>query len=191
MKIVKHWHGAKVRSSASGQTCLPASGAQTGSDGPFLDSIQAKSLIKGLFVALICLAALLCAPEMQAEGPGGKPVKIKLLIGNEVLEGVPEYNSTARDFASLLPMTIKLEDYAGKEKVHTFSRKLSLEGAPSGSKGMTGDITYYAPWGNMAIFYRDHGYASGLVPLGRLKDVHRLAELCKSSCTVTIEKVQD
>ena len=31
-----------------------------------------------------------------------------------------------------------------------------------------GDITYYAPWGNLAIFYKDAGYARGLVKLGRL-----------------------
>lgn len=24
-------------------------------------------------------------------------------------------------------------------------------------------ITYYAPWGNLAIFYRDFGYSAGLV----------------------------
>jgi hypothetical protein len=32
-----------------------------------------------------------------------------------------------------------------------------------------GDITYYAPWGNLAIFYRDFGYSSGLVSLGRIE----------------------
>ena len=32
-----------------------------------------------------------------------------------------------------------------------------------------GDITYYAPWGNLAIFYRDQPYARGLVSLGRIE----------------------
>ena len=26
----------------------------------------------------------------------------------------------------------------------------------------------YAPWGNLAIFYRDYGFSRGLVPLGKL-----------------------
>ena len=30
-----------------------------------------------------------------------------------------------------------------------------------------GDITYYAPWSNLAIFYRDFGYSTGLIKLGR------------------------
>ena len=35
-------------------------------------------------------------------------------------------------------------------------------------KPEVGDLTYYAPWGNLAIFYRDFGYAKGLVKLGRI-----------------------
>ena len=39
-----------------------------------------------------------------------------------------------------------------------------------------GAFTYYAPWGNLAIFYRDFGYAVGLVELGRISSgVERLA----------------
>ena len=33
-----------------------------------------------------------------------------------------------------------------------------------------GDIAYYAPWGNLAIFYRDFGFSDGLILLGRLDD---------------------
>ena len=29
-----------------------------------------------------------------------------------------------------------------------------------------GDIAYYAPWGNLAIFYRDFPYSPGLIKLG-------------------------
>ena len=42
------------------------------------------------------------------------------------------------------------------------------QGAPSGIDPDVGDITYYAPWGNIAIFYKDFGYAGGLVKLGRI-----------------------
>ena len=42
--------------------------------------------------------------------------------------------------------------------------------------GHTGDITYYAPWGNLAIFYRDSGYAKGLVKLGRIEGSVQMLE---------------
>lgn len=31
-----------------------------------------------------------------------------------------------------------------------------------------GDFTYYAPWGNLALFYRDSAYSPGLIRLGRI-----------------------
>jgi hypothetical protein len=39
---------------------------------------------------------------------------------------------------------------------------------PPGSDPSIGDITYYAPWGNLAVFYKDFGYSQGLVKLGRI-----------------------
>ena len=77
-------------------------------------------------------------------------------------------SEAAHDFASLLPLTVVIEDYAATEKVATLPRKLSTAGAPSGSDPDVGDIAYYAPWGNLAIYYRDFGYSAGLVKLGRI-----------------------
>jgi hypothetical protein len=74
-----------------------------------------------------------------------------------------------RDFASLLPLRLTLTDYAGTEKISDLPRRLSIEGAPAGVKPAIGDITYYAPWGNLAIFHRDAGYAVGLVRLGTVE----------------------
>lgn len=96
-------------------------------------------------------------------------MKISLTLGDTVLSATLVDSKTTRDFISLLPLTLTLEDYAGTEKVSDLPRRLSTEGAPSGSDPSIGDITYYAPWGNLAIFYRDFGYASGLVILGQLE----------------------
>ncbi|MEG1031397.1 MAG: cyclophilin-like fold protein, partial [Acinetobacter sp.] len=34
----------------------------------------------------------------------------------------------------------------------------------------SGDLTYFAPWGNLAFFYKDSdvGYANGLIFLGKM-----------------------
>ena len=48
-------------------------------------------------------------------------------------------------------MTMTLEDYASTEKITYLSRKLSTADAPAGVDPDAGDITYYAPWGNLAI----------------------------------------
>ncbi len=67
-----------------------------------------------------------------------------------------------------MPLKLTLKDYASTEKVSDLPRSLKQAGAPSGYDPSAGDITYYAPWGNLAIFYRDFGYASGLIRLGTI-----------------------
>lgn len=97
-----------------------------------------------------------------------KNVKIRLMIGDSVLTVTLVDGVAARDFASQLPLQLTLRDYAGKEKVCDLPRRLTTEGEPAGMDPDVGDLTYYAPWGNIAIFYRDFGYAEGLVKLGRV-----------------------
>ena len=65
-------------------------------------------------------------------------------------------------------LTLTLADYAATEKVSDLPRKLATAGAPAGTAASAGDITYYAPWGNLALFYRSFGYAAGLARLGRI-----------------------
>jgi hypothetical protein len=83
---------------------------------------------------------------------------------------------------------LTLKDYAGTEKISDLPRKLSTQGAPSGSDPSVGDITLYAPWGNRAIFYKDFGYASGLIILGKIDSgVEKLAQL---NGEVSIERIK-
>ena len=80
-----------------------------------------------------------------------------------------EDNPTARDFVSLLPLTVTLRDFSPAEKVSgTLPKRLSEEGAPATDAGAVGDIAYYAPWGNIA-FYRGRGPdASGVIKIARI-----------------------
>ncbi|MFC3228571.1 cyclophilin-like fold protein [Marinibaculum pumilum] len=80
-----------------------------------------------------------------------------------------EDNAAARQFAAMLPLTVTLKDYAATEKVSDLPEKLDAEDAPEGYDPELGDIAYYAPWGNLAIFYRDFGYSRGLVRLGGIE----------------------
>lgn len=96
-------------------------------------------------------------------------MKIKLLVNGEALDATMEDHAAARDFLALLPLDLKLRDYNSTEKISDLPSRLSTEGTPSGVDPEVGDITYYAPWGNLAIFYRDFGYSKGLVRLGHIE----------------------
>lgn len=79
-------------------------------------------------------------------------------------------NPSARDFASMLPLDLSIENYAGNEKIAYLPRKLSEVGSGPFSNEAPGDLCYFAPWGNLAFFYAGYRYSSGLIRLGRLDD---------------------
>jgi hypothetical protein len=120
---------------------------------------------------LACADATDAAAQETARLPSDQQVrtmKIRMDVEGTVITATLEDNATSRDFVSLLPLTLALQDYAATEKISDPPRKLSTAGAPPGSDPSIGDICYYAPWGNLALFYRDSGYASGLVKLGKI-----------------------
>jgi len=106
--------------------------------------------------------------------------------GNRVIAAL-DNSAAARDFASLLPLTVTLEDYASTEKIADLPRRLSTLGAPAGSDARQGDLSYYAPWGNLAIFLKDFKYSEGLVTIGRIEsgmDVLRRKGAIKASIRI-------
>jgi hypothetical protein len=107
--------------------------------------------------------------------------KIRMDVEGTVITATLDDNATSRDFVSLLPLSLALQDYAATEKISDLPRRLSTAGAPPGSDPSIGDISYYSPWGNLALFYRGSGYASGLVKLGKfdsgVEALHRTGPL--------------
>jgi hypothetical protein len=116
------------------------------------------------FILMTFMGLNLRAVEMDKKM---KAVRLKITIGDSVTTATMEDNATARDFLSLLPMSITLKDYNKTEKVSDLPKTLTTKGAQSGIKPRVGDITYYAPWGNLALFYKDFAYSSGLILLGK------------------------
>ncbi|WP_421760666.1 cyclophilin-like fold protein [Devosia sp.] len=97
-------------------------------------------------------------------------MKITMTFNGQVLRGELYDNASARDFFSLLPLEIGVEDYADNEKIAYLPKTLSLEGSRPFSKERPGDICYYSPWGNLALFYAGYHYSKGLIRLGRFDD---------------------
>lgn len=116
-------------------------------------------------------------------------MKIRMTINGKVMLATLADNASARDFYSMLPLTVSLEDHAGTEKISYLSRKLSTADAPRSIDPAVGDIAYYAPWGNLAIFYKDFGYSAGLVKLGQI-DSGMEALTFQGTAKATIEPAQ-
>lgn len=118
--------------------------------------------------AAIGLAATAVAAQETQHSATEHGMRVRIIIEDIELMATLEDTAAGRDFASLLPLDLALQDYHGIEKISDLPMRLSTAGAPAGVDPDIGDITYYAPWGNLALFYRDFGYARGLVRLGRI-----------------------
>jgi hypothetical protein len=117
-------------------------------------------------------------------------MKIRLEVDGTRIIATLEDNATARDFASLLPLTLTLDDCNGTEKISDLPKKLSTRGAPEGVDPVAGDLAYYAPWGNLAIFYKDFGYSRGLVKLGTIESSARVFQR-SGSLRVRVEPIEE
>lgn len=109
-----------------------------------------------------------CAEDYS--GPATNEVKpamnIKIQLNGKMLNATLDSSAIAFDFASIFPMDLTLADYGGTEKIAYLPRKLATAGSPAGYTPKMGDIAYYAPWENLAIFCKDFSYSEGLVRLG-------------------------
>jgi hypothetical protein len=139
-------------------------------------------------IGVLVVALSLVLARSPVSGEEASTMRIRLTFDGKAVEATLLDNATARDLLSLLPMTLTLEDYNSTEKIGYPPRKLSTAGAPAGVDPSVGDIAYYVPWGNLAIFYRDFGYSRGLIGLGRI-DSGIEALSVPGSLKVTIERV--
>ena len=118
------------------------------------------------FFSLIMMTSAMTL-AMTAAAPAHAQ-KIRLTVDGQVIAATLADNPTTRGLVARLPLTLTLSDYAGTEKIVYLDRKLSGAGAPDGATPTAGTIAYYAPWGNLAFYYKDFAYSRGLIVLGRI-----------------------
>lgn len=155
--------------------------------------------MKGIFVltaVVVFLAAAGCIspepPNVSVVQPAAAPEEnasplIRISFdGHEVIAELYD-NLTATDLRSMLPLTLTFRDYNGIEKIAYPPRTPDTADAPAGHEPTAGDITLYAPWGNIAIFYHDYSYSSGLVPLGHVTSGLENLTAMNGEFTATLE----
>jgi hypothetical protein len=94
-------------------------------------------------------------------------MKIRIDVDRTRVTATLDDTAASMDFVALVPLTLTLEDYNRTEKISDLPKRLSTKDSPAGVDRSRGDIAYYAPWGNLAI-YKDFRYSRGLVKLGRI-----------------------
>jgi hypothetical protein len=78
-------------------------------------------------------------------------------------------NPTARDLVDQLPLTLRFRDFNRVEKIAKLPKPLTMEGVPAGDDPEINDIGYYAPSGDLVLYYGDVDYWNGIVRIGQLR----------------------
>lgn len=105
----------------------------------------------------------------KPDAPDATSLKMNITVGDRTLTATMEDNAAGRDFLSRLPLEITLNDYNGTtEKIFYPDPALTTEGVTRGCAPTPGDITIYAPWGNVAIFCKNWSHSSDLIKIGRI-----------------------
>ncbi|MBX9933362.1 MAG: hypothetical protein K2Y56_17805 [Methylobacterium sp.] len=94
---------------------------------------------------------------------------IEIIAGDRRWTARIDATPAGRGFLSQLPLELTLNDFGGNEKIADLPRPLTRRDAPKAVTPRAGDVGFYAPWGNLALFYRDGHHSPGLIPLGRIE----------------------
>lgn len=93
-------------------------------------------------------------------------MQIKVISSEtEIIFDLNESNA-AKNLIEQLPLKVKVENYSNDEKIFYPKEKLNIRATPR-SHGRKGELAYYAPWGDVVMFYRDFSMAPGLYNLGK------------------------
>jgi hypothetical protein len=97
--------------------------------------------------------------------------RVRITIGGKSIEATLADSEAARDFASLLPITLPMNDLFRREKFAHLPRAISERGKRTHDYAV-GTIGYWPPGPDVAIFYRQDGERipdPGLIVLGKIK----------------------
>ena len=118
-------------------------------------------------------------------------MKINVRVKDQVMTATLIDNATTRDLVSLLPLTVTMEDLLHREKYGHLPRAIS-ERAKRTRSYQVGEIVYWSPGPDVAIYYRQDGESipsPGITSLGKL-DGDPKALRAPGSLKVTFEAAQ-
>lgn len=118
-------------------------------------------------------------------------MKISIKVANKVVTATLSDSKTTQDFISLLPLTLTMNDLFKREKFAHLPRAISKEVKRTHTYE-AGDIAYWSPGQDVAIFYRHDGQEipdPGIIIIGQIDSGVETFNV-PGSVKVTIELVQ-
>eukprot|EP01156_Anaeramoeba_ignava_P011866 Anaeramoba_ignava/a485760_15.p3 GENE.a485760_15~~a485760_15.p3 ORF type:complete len:137 (-),score=11.45 a485760_15:418-828(-) len=113
----------------------------------------------------IIIATILLTTTLY--GQKGKTMKISVHSNGNTTVFELNDSAASQQLYKQLPLTVEVENFGSNEKIFYPKKKLDTGNTPL-AKAKNGTLAYYAPWGNVVMFYKDFGSAAGLYELGEV-----------------------
>jgi hypothetical protein len=127
--------------------------------------------------------------DRDAGAPDGTAIRIT--VGDTELTARLQDNATACDLVAQLPLTLTFRDHNTVEKTAPLPRALSSEAAPQGHDPAAGEIGYWAPGGDLVLYYDGEApYFDGIVRIGEFDGEMTAIERQSDDFSATIERAQ-
>jgi hypothetical protein len=134
-----------------------------------------KTIFSLLIMCALLIPASAIGEEVHTMGNSGSnssedrtvmTIRVKA-NGNTI---VFELNTSpaAKDLYAQLPLSITVEDYGSNEKIFYPPEKLNTTDTPLMDGAQVGTLAYYAPWGDVVLFYGGFSSAPRLYELGHV-----------------------
>jgi hypothetical protein len=110
----------------------------------------------GIIAFLIMVFAFTTRTAFGQKGGGISGKRLRITVGNTILTARLIDNETARDFLTLLPMTVRTSDYMSREKYWHLPCALAARSERE-DEYERGDLGFWIPNNDMALFYNHDG----------------------------------
>jgi hypothetical protein len=151
-----------------------------------------RMILAVLFISIFSIATISEAQTMKNEVlKKSDSVKIRLRLKGTIITATLIDSKTTRDFISLLPLTLTMNDLFSREKFAHLPKAISTEGKRSHSYEV-GEIVYWSPGPDIAIYYRQDGERipePGIIVIGKVDSGVETLNV-RGSVKVTIEHMK-
>ena len=146
-------------------------------------------ILTGIFISVFSIATISEAQALKNAGlKKSDSMKIRLRVKDKTITATLIDSKTTREFISLLPLTLTMNDLFHREKFAHLPKAISTEGKRAHTYEV-GEIAYWSPGPDVAIYYRHDGKSippPGIIPIGKI-DTGAEAFDVPGSVKVTIE----
>lgn len=123
----------------------------------------------------------------ETEGSNVETNQISVTCGDLQVVYALNDSPAAQSLLSQLPLTVEVEDFSTNEKVFYPPQELDTSDTPL-AEGGAGTLAYYAPWGDVVLFYDSFSANGSLYELGEA--VSGAENIGQMSGTITVETVE-